>query len=60
MGLCFGVCFVPLLLDSPLTVYRHLQYTIPPAVLLTLVLTPLLTRVDTYKTLFLITVSVSL
>lgn len=45
--------------DVPLTVCSHLQYTIPPAVLLTLILTPLLTRVDAYKISFLITVRAS-
>lgn len=36
---------------------RHLKYTIPPAIFLTLVLRPLLTKLDLYKTLILILVA---
>jgi 15-cis-phytoene synthase/lycopene beta-cyclase len=39
--------------------HRHLKYTIPPAGLLTLVLKPLLTRLDLYKTLALVVVAFS-
>ena len=35
----------------------HLVYTIPPAIILTLLYRPLLTRLDVYKILFLIAVS---
>jgi len=45
-------------LDSRLTEARHLKYTVPPAILLTLVSRPLITRLDVYKILFLITVCV--
>jgi 15-cis-phytoene synthase/lycopene beta-cyclase len=36
--------------------YRHVKYTIPPAIALTLLYRPLLTRLDVYKILFLVTV----
>jgi 15-cis-phytoene synthase / lycopene beta-cyclase len=39
--------------------YSHLTYTIPPALLLTAVYFPLLTRLDLYKIVFLITIAVS-
>jgi len=36
--------------------YRHVKYTIPPAIALTILYRPLLTRLDIYKILFLVTV----
>src|SRR5436309_2480822 len=36
----------------------HLAFTIPPAIILTVILRPLLTRLDLYKIWFLITVSI--
>lgn len=41
---------------NALTTARHVKYTIPPALVLTLLYRPLLTRLDVYKILFLITV----
>lgn len=37
----------------------HLIYTIPPALLLTVILRPFLTRIDVYKICFLLTVGLS-
>jgi 15-cis-phytoene synthase / lycopene beta-cyclase len=42
----------------PDAIYRHLKYTIPPAIALTFVYRPLCTRLDVYKVLFLISVAV--
>jgi len=38
--------------------YRHLKYTIPPAIALTLLCRPLLSRTDLYKVAFLISIAV--
>lgn len=40
--------------DSP--IFRHLKFTIPPCLILTLLYRPLLTRLDLYKISFLVTV----
>lgn len=43
-------------LTELITASRHIKYTIPPAILLTLLYRPLYTRLDAYKVFFLITV----
>lgn len=42
-----------------LIVNRHLKYTIPPAIALTLIYRPFLNRIDLYKVFFLITIAVT-
>lgn len=42
-----------------LTRCRHAKYTIPPAILLSIIYAPLCTKLDLYKIAFLITVAVS-
>lgn len=46
----WGLCFLTL------SEKRHLKYTIPPALLLTLLFRPLCSRLDIYKIVFLVTV----
>lgn len=45
-------------LEHVLIVSRHIKYTIPPAILLTLLYRPLFTRIDAYKVGFLILIAV--
>lgn len=60
MRLCMwtGLSAVGCLIDMQWTndYDRHIKYTIPPAILLTLLYRPLFTKLDAYKVCFLITV----
>ena len=63
MGLCIGVSFEEGALQEYTlndSFFSHLRYTIPPALLLSFVLAPLLTRTDVYKVSFLITAGFTL
>lgn len=58
LRLCIGVSNNFRGLKGNLTVlHSHLQYTIPPAIALTFLFYPLWTKIDVYKVLFLIAVS---
>lgn len=58
MLLCTYLADLGLTIDISL-IFRgsHIKYTIPPALALTILLRPLLARVDWYKILFLVSVS---
>ena len=46
-------------LKTMLMLSRHLIFTIPPAVVLTIILRPLATKIDLYKIVFLVSVCIS-
>ena len=57
MRWCKYHCHCPA--TEPLTLYRHLKYTIPPAIALTGLYRPFATRLDVYRVLFLICIAVA-
>jgi len=54
---CVRLLFATYLVGTLLTLHRHVKYTIPPGIILSLIYRPLSTKLDIYKIAFLITVS---